>query len=168
MDRGQSGFSLIELLIVIAVILVIAAISIPALLQSRIAANEANAVASLRTVDTAQTTYSINYPQLGFADDMKKLGPPAAGGTTGPNSADLVDWVLGCAAQPCLHNGYTFSIANPVTTPTPTGPMVTNYDAYALPAHVKTTGNRGFCSGPDLHIKSDPTGGTNCTENVPN
>ncbi len=110
--RKQNGFSLIELLIVIAVILVITAISIPALLQSRIAANEANACASLRTVDTAQTTYSINYPQLGFADDMKKLGPPPAGGTTGPASADLVDWVIGCPSQPCLHNGYYFSIGN--------------------------------------------------------
>jgi len=164
MSRKQSGFSLIELLVVIAVILVIAAISIPALLQSRVAANEANAVASLRTVDTAQTTYSLNYPLVGFADDMKKLGPPPPGGSTGAANADLVDWVLGCAAQPCLHSGYSFSIGNAVTT----NGMITDYTAYALPAHVKTTGNRGFCSGPDLHIKSDPTGGTNCTENVPN
>jgi type IV pilus assembly protein PilA len=159
----ENGFSLIELLVVIAIILVISAISIPALLQSRIAANEANACASLRTVDTAQTTYSINYPQVGFADDMKKLGPPSAGGQTSAASADLVDWVIGCASQPCLHNGYYFSIGNIQTG----GGMVTSYTAWALPAHLKTTGNRGFCSGPDLHIMSDPNGGTDCTENVP-
>src|SRR5512141_3207100 len=96
--RKQRGFSLIELLIVVAIILVIAAIAIPNLLRAKIAANEASAVSSVRAINTAQVTYSAAYPEFGYADDLAKLGAPTGGAPPSPTTAAILDWVLGCAS----------------------------------------------------------------------
>lgn len=153
----ESGFSLIELLIVVAIILVIAAMAIPNLIKSRLAANEASAVSSLRTINTAQTTYAITYPTTGYADNLAKLGAPSGGGPIGPNNAALLDWVLGCANQPCQKSGYTFAVINPTGTP------VSAYQTTGTPVTPGTTGIRGFCGSNASTIQVDPAGGTNCT-----
>src|SRR5438477_10460094 len=92
--RKQKGFSLIELLIVVAIILIIAAIAIPNLLRARIAANEASAVSSLRTINTAMVTYSTTYPDVGYAATLAALGPADAPCTAGPSKANacMVDF----------------------------------------------------------------------------
>lgn len=153
----QRGFSLIELLIVVAIILVISAIAIPNLMRSRMSANEASAMASVRAVTTAQVAYITAYPTIGFADNLTKLAAPVGGGPVTANNAGLLDWVLGCATQPCRKSGYNFQITNAVGAP------ISTYVVTGVPVIPGSTGVRGFCSGHQMVIMFDPNGGTNCT-----
>jgi type IV pilus assembly protein PilA len=154
--RRQRGFSLIELLIVVAIILIIAAIAIPNFMRARMSANEAAAVHSLRTVTTAQVTYSTMF-SVGYADTLTKLGGLGAGPVT-VNSAHILDWLLGCASQPCLRSGYNFNIES--TTGTPPA----DYKATAIPLVLHTSGDRGFCSSQATILSVDPAGASNCTQ----
>jgi len=132
MHNRNKGFSLIELLIVVAIILIIAAIAIPNLLRSRMAANEASAVGSLRTVNTACVTYSSTYG-IGFPTALNNLG------TSGPatsTSADLIDNVLAGGVK----SGYQFSYA---FTPAVSG-VVPAYALHAAPLSPGQTGQRYF------------------------
>jgi type IV pilus assembly protein PilA len=104
MKKSSKGFSLIELLIVVAIILIIAAIAIPNLLRSRIAANQASAVGSARTLNTAEITYSSTY-NVGFSANMASLAPPAAGANPTSTAAGLIDSVLAGGAK----SGYSFT-----------------------------------------------------------
>jgi type IV pilus assembly protein PilA len=113
MRRNSKGFSLIELLIVVAIILIIAAIAIPDLLKSRQAANQASAVGSLRTLNTSEVTYSSTYT-LGFSPDLASLGPPAAGVADSAANANLIDSILAGG----IKSNYQFNYqANPATSP---------------------------------------------------
>jgi prepilin-type N-terminal cleavage/methylation domain-containing protein len=160
--RRQRGFSLIELLIVVAILLIIAAIAIPSLLKSRISANEASAVASLRAINTAQVAYATAYPNVGYADDLAKLGTATGSGTPVSSAkAGLLDWVLGCGTQPCPKSGYNFAIS-PVGSASP----LQDYSITGVPLVLGQTGLRGFCSDQLNHITADNSGGTNCTTSI--
>jgi type IV pilus assembly protein PilA len=141
--RKQKGFSLIELLIVVAIILIIAAIAIPNLLRARIAANESSAVASIRTINTAQISYNSAYPTVGFANLTALSG--SCTGSTLPTSAAacLIDSQLASGSK----SGYTF------TSTAASGTPASSYVAFANPQTQNTTGVRSFCSVADAVVR---------------
>ncbi|MGA2960484.1 MAG: type II secretion system protein [Candidatus Korobacteraceae bacterium] len=136
MALKQKGFSLIELLIVVAIILVIASIAIPNLLRSRIAANEASAVGSLRTINTAEITYVTTYPSVGYSPDMNSL---AGSSCTAPTSAAacLIDTTLAAAISSTSSgkSGYYFTYAIDANM---------GYTLTGAPHHVNSTGTKYF------------------------
>lgn len=141
MGRAR-GFSLIELLIVVAIILIIAAIAVPSYLHARIEANESSAVGSLRTINTAQITYNSSYPTVGYAGTLSALGGTSC---TPPNSSSacLIDTLLAGG----LKSGYTFVLAGASGTPN------ASYQLIATPSVWDVSGIRYFCSFQDAVLR---------------
>jgi type IV pilus assembly protein PilA len=133
--QKQKGFSLIELLIVVAIILIIAAIAIPNLLRSRMAANEASAVGSIRTINTSAVTFSTTYPNDGFPGSLAALGGASPCTATSTNAC-LLDAVLAGGTK----SGYTFVWTGDGNTPS------VGYSITGTPVTVGTTGQRMFFS----------------------
>jgi len=161
--RKQKGFSLIELLIVVAIILIIAAIAIPNLLRARIAANESSAVSSVRTMNTAEVTYQSTYPTVGYSTTQAALGPAAVTGCTTPTSTNacLVDWVVSQASVAgTAKSGFWFT-----ETPNAAGAggIIPGYTLSGIPASVNQTGVRGFCSNEDAVIRFTAVGASQVT-----
>jgi prepilin-type N-terminal cleavage/methylation domain-containing protein len=142
--RKQRGFSLIELLIVVAIILIIAAIAIPNLLRAKIAANESSAAASVRTLVTANIEYSTSYPTNGYAANLTELGPgtgatacPSGGPTSG--AACIVDAVLASGTK----SGYALNSVGQGSLP------YGGFLVSATPSTAGTSGVKGFCAQED-------------------
>ena len=159
MKKNQKGFSLIELLIVVAIILIIAAIAIPNLLRARMAANEASAVGTLRSINTANATYETLY-NYSFANGLPALGgATVAAGVVAPcTAANLVDNVLSASNTPSK-SGYNFNYvgANPNVADT-VCTSDTTYTITAVPVTIGGTGNRSFFTDQSGIIRQDPTG----------
>ena len=153
--RTNKGFSLIELLIVVAIILIIAAVAVPSFLRSRIAAYESSAVASLRTLNSAQISYNSTYPTVGYASTLTALSgtscsPPSSTG------ACLIDTVLATGQR----SGYNFTLTNVTGTPNST------YNVIASPTTWNYSGMNYFCSFADAVIRSSTTTIATCDSTV--
>ena len=139
---------MIELLIVVAIILIIAAIAIPNLLRARIAANEASAATSVRRISTAEVAYSGAYPIVGFSPDLVSLGGPPVNCAPTSTSACLIDSQLASGDK----SGYQLLAAGFSASGGPNDSFV----ASSAPDAFNETGVRNFCVVTDGVLREQP------------
>ena len=158
----SNGFTLMELLIVMAIIAILMLIAIPTVGSLKKKANELSAQKSLQTVLTAQNMYESNYPANGFACSMASLGGDPKAGAPSVTAAQLIQPDLASGAK----SGYIFNISNCTKVNLGGTDRITGYTITAVPQTVGATGDRAFCSDQSGIIKFDPAGGTNCSQTL--
>jgi type IV pilus assembly protein PilA len=161
-ERGAraNGFTLMELLIVMAIITVLMLIAIPSYLNYVRLANETSAIKSIQTISQAQTQFSMQYPVSGYACTLLALGGDPHSGPPSATSAQILPPDLAAGVK----SGYQFAISNCIKNSQNGSDRVTGFTIMAQPLTVGRTGNRTFCSDESGTIKFDPAGGTNCTQ----
>lgn len=154
------GFTLMELLIVIAIILILMLMAIPTAGHLKKAANETSAINSMQVITKAELSYSNTYPVNGYACTLTALGGDPNSGPPSPASAQILqpDLVTG------YKSGYIFSIACKEKVTVNGVDRYNSYAVTAIPQTVGRTGDRGFCESDTGTITFDPAGGTNCTQ----
>lgn len=160
--HSEAGFTLMELLIVISIMLILMLIAIPNMLNLKASANETSAMQSLHAIYEAQIQYNTNYPANGYACSLSALGGDASAGAPTPQAAQLLQADLASGYK----SGYIFHIVNCTKQTVNNQDMYTSYEAVAVPQAVGKTGHRGFCIDMTGEIKTDPAGGTNCTQRL--
>jgi type IV pilus assembly protein PilA len=157
-----NGFTLMELLIVMAIIAILMLIAIPTMGNMKRYANETSAIQSVRAINMAQSQYEATYPANGYACALTALGGDPKSGSPTPTNAQVLQIDLATG----IKSGYIFSIGNCTKVNNNGTDRITGYTVTATPLTVGSTGNRSFCSDQFGAIKYDPTGGTNCSQNL--
>lgn len=159
-ERTDAGFTLVELLIVMSVILILATLAIPKLMNVMRNANETSAINSLRTLNSMEGQYNSTYPTHGFACSVASLGGKTGSGSPSPEAAQLINEDLASGTK----SGYTFAITCGAKNTINNQDQYNSYTITAVPNSIGHSGNRGFCTDENAQIHFDPKGGTNCTE----
>lgn len=158
----QNGFTLMELLIVMAIIAILMLIAIPTMGNMTRYANETSAVKSVQAINLAESQYTTTFPANGYSCSLTALGGDPKSGPPTPTNAEMLQADLATGVK----SGYQFTITNCVKNTQNGNDRVTGYTVIAQPLTVGKTGNRTFCSDESGSIKFDPAGGTNCTQNL--
>jgi len=158
--REVNGFTLMELLIVMAIIAILMLIAIPTVGSLKKKANDLSAIKSVQSVLQAEEQYDSTYGANGFACSLSALGGDPSGGAPSPQAAQLLQPDLASGYK----SGYVFTISNCVKVTNGGTDHVNGYTLTAVPQTVGKTGDRAFCTDQFGTIKVDPAGGTNCTQ----
>ena len=161
-SNRQHGFTLMELLIVMSIMIILMLIAIPNFISMKAQADETSAIQSLRAIYQAQIQYQTDFPANGFACSLTALGGNASAGPPSPQAAQVLQGDLSTGQK----SGYTFNIVNCTKVTVNNQDMYTSYEATAVPQSVGKSGHRGFCIDQAGEIKADPAGGTNCAQPI--
>ena len=160
--KRQRGFTLMELLIVMSIMIILMLIAIPNFISMKASANETSAMQSLRAIYQAQIQYQTSFPANGFACSLTALGGNASSGPPSPTAAQVLQGELSQGQK----SGYTFNIVNCTKVTVNNQDMYTSYEVTAVPQAVGKSGHKGFCIDQAGEIKADLAGGTNCTQSI--
>jgi type IV pilus assembly protein PilA len=160
--KRSNGFTLMELLIVMAIIAILMLIAIPTVGSLKKYANRLSAIQSVRAIQQAQMQYESSYPANGYACSLAALGGDPSAGAPSPAAAQMLQGDLSSGYK----SGYIFTIGNCTKLTINSTDRITGYTVTAVPQTVGKTGDSGFCSDQFGTIKADPAGGTNCTQPV--
>lgn len=161
-NRQQSGFTLMELLIVIAIILILMLMAIPTVGSLTKKGNETSAIKSVQAITTAEIQYQSSYPASGYACTLPALGGDPNSGPPSPSGAQILQGDLTSGYK----SGYTFSITCKDKVTINGTDRSNGYVVTAVPQSIGKTGDRGFCTDQFGGIKYDPAGGTNCSQSL--
>ena len=159
-SEQPNGFTLMELLIVIAIILILMLMAIPTIGGIKKQANETSAINSVQTIIKAEIQYESTYPANGYSCTLAALGGDPSAGAPSPTASQILQGDLTSGYK----SGYTFTLGNCTKVTINGTDRITGYQVTAVPQTVGKTGDRSFCSDQFGTIKYDPTGGTNCTQ----
>ena len=161
--EAARGFSLIELLIVVAIILIIAGIAIPSILRARMRANDSAAVANIKNIRDSQATYLITYgDRVGYASTLATLGPAGPGAPCTQFSACLLDDLVGCATEPCVKSGYGYFLISSSSSP-----PFADYTSTATPVGWNSTGQKNVCASEDGILREQVTATASVAAGIP-
>ena len=160
--QRRNGFTLMELLIVIAIILILMLMAIPTIGSLKKQANETSAIRSVQAITQAQLQYESTFPTNGYASSLASLGGDPKAGPPTPAASQMLQGDLTSG----IKSGYIFAISNCTKVNLNGTDRITGYQVSAIPETVGKTGDRGFCSDEFGTIKFDPAGATNCAKSL--